>query len=359
MIAHVQLSEFFIAVERAAHPSLADRPLLIGGAAAARGTVAIASPDARARGVHTGMRMADALARVPAAACVPGSIERYLETSAQIDEQLRALRCPVEWASLDEVWIALGDAAAVRAARPPIEAVRAARPPLEDIRGALARDFGLESAIGVGATKAVAAVASRLVSPSGMLIVLPGYEARLLAPVDIARLPGLTDQSVARLRGRGVSTLGDLAALDDDARLTLMGRGGSVLARHALGIDDRMVDTGGAARGIVRSAFFGSCGPSQARGAIARLGDLTAAALRRSGHAARSVRLRVRDASGERMRTLTAHPPVASDQEIGEHVDALARRLLHPGRELHEAAVFLSSLAPVEPQLTLFATRSA
>lgn len=349
MIAHVQLSDFFIAVERAAHPGLAERPLLIGGAAAARGTVAIASPDARALGVHTGMRMADALARVPAAASVPGSIERYLEVSAQIDERLRARRCAVEWASLDEVWIDLAEA----------PGVRAARPPLEDVRDALVRDFGIHTAIGVGATKAVAAVASRLVSPSGMLIVLPGYEARLLAPVDIARLPGLTDVSATRLRARGVSTLGDLAALDDDARLTLMGRGGSVLARHALGLDDRMVDTGGAPRGIVRSAFYGSCGPSQARGAIARLSDLAAAALRRSGHAARSVRLRVRDASGERMRTLTAPAPIASDQDVAEHVDALARRLLHPGRELREAAVFLSSLSPAEPQLTLFATRSA
>lgn len=349
MIAHVQLSEFFIAVERAAHPHLAARPLLIGGAAAARGTVAIASPEARARGVHAGMRMAEALALAPSAACVPGSIERYLETSAQIDERLRGLRCAVEWASLDEVWIVLGDA----------PAVRAARPPLEHVREELARDFGIAAAIGVGATKAVAAVASRLVSPSGMLIVLPGYEARLLAPVDIARLPGLTDQSAARLRARGISTLGNLAALDDDARSTLMGRGGSVLARHALGLDDRLVDTGGAPRGIVRSAFYGACGPSQARGAIVRLADLAAAALRRAGHAARCVRLRVRDASGERMRTCTVHRPISSDQEIGEQVDALARRLLNPGRELQEAAVFLSSLAPTEPQLTLFATRSA
>lgn len=355
MIAHVQLADFFIAVERAAHPHHADRPLLIGGAASARGTVAIASPDARDAGVRTGMRMADALALVPSAACVPGSIERYLETSAQIDERLRGLRCAVEWASLDEVWISLGDAPA---ARPPIDAVRAARPPLEEVREELARDFGIAAAIGVGATKAVAAVASRLVSPSGMLIVLPGYEARLLAPLDITRLPGLTDQSAARLRARGISTLGDLAALDDDARLTLMGRGGSLLARHALGIDDRLV-AGGAARGIVRSAFYGTCGPSQARGAITRLAELAAGALRRSGHSARSVRLRVRDASGERMKTLTAPTPLAGDQEIAELADAMARRLLHPGRDLHEAAVFLSSLAPVEPQLTLFATRSA
>lgn len=349
MIAHVQLSSFFVAVERAAHPPLASRPLLIGGAAAAHGSVAMASPDARAAGVRTGMRMLDALALVPAAACLPGSIERYLEASAQVDERVRARRYAVEWTALDEAWIAV----------PGAEGVRAARPPLEDLRAELSRDLGLDAAIGVGATKAVAAVASRLVSPSGLLIVLPGYEARMLAPLDVARLPGLDAADAARLRTHGVATLGALAALDEAARLALMGRGGSVLARHALGVDDRLVDTGNAPRGIVRSAFYSACSATQARGVLVRLADQAAAAVRRSGHAARAVRLRVRDASGERMRTIAATPPVSSDQEVGEHVDALARRLLHPGRDLHEAAVFLSSLVAVEPQLTLFAARTA
>ena len=349
MIAHVQLSDFFIAVERAARPELDSRPLLIGAPAAARGSVALASPDARAAGVRTGMPMADALSLAPDAACLPGSIERYLEVSAQIDERIRARRYEIEWTSLDEAWLELGR----------VRTGTTARPSLEDVREEIARDFGMASAIGVGATKAVAAVASRLVFPSGLLIVLPGYEARLLAPLDIARLPGLSDENLTQLRARGVDTLGALASLDAAAVAALIGRGGSVLARHALGIDDRAVASSGAPRGIVRSAAFGACGSSQARGAIQRLADQAAFALRRSGYAARNVRVRVRDRGGERVRGEALHSPVSTDAEIGECADALARRLLHPGRELHEAAVCLTALVPIEPQLTLFSTRTA
>lgn len=342
MIAHLQLADFFMTVERSAHPELSNRPLLVGGPAAARGSVALASPDARARGVRTGMPMREALALVPEAACLPGSIERYLEVSAQIDERLRARRCAIEWTALDEAWLDLG------------AAVPSARPRLEDAREELARDFGIDAAIGVGSTKAVAAVASRLVSPSGMLIVLPGYEARLLAPLAVERLPGLSDDDLARLRAEGVETIGDLAALDASAVVGLIGRGGSVVARHALGLDDRAVDAAGAPRGIVRSAVFGCCGSTQARAAVARLAEDAASALRRSGHATRQVRLRVRDRAGERMRAEPLAAPSSASADITDAVDALARRLLHPGRDLHEAAVCLTSLVPIEPQLTLF-----
>lgn len=344
MIAHLQLADFFMTVERSAHPELSNRPLLVGGPAAARGLVALASPDARARGVRTGMAMREALALAPDAACLPGSIERYLEVSAQVDERLRARQCAIEWTALDEAWLDLGAAAAVRAARPR----------LEDAREELARDFGLDAAIGIGSTKAAAAVASRLVSPSGMLIVLPGYEARLLAPLAIERLPGLSDGDLARLRAEGIETLGDLAALDAPSVVALIGRGGSVLARHALGLDDRVVDAAGGPRGIVRSAVFGCCGSTQARAAVAHLAEDAASALRRSGHAARQVRLRVRDRGGERMRAEPLAGPTSAAADIADAVDALARRLLHPGRELQEAAICLTSLVPIEPQLTLF-----
>ena len=345
MIAHLQLADFFLTVERSAHPELSNRPLLVGGPAAARGSVALASPDARLRGVRIGMPMREALALVPDAACLPGSIERYLEVSAQVDERLRARRCAIEWTALDEAWLDLG------AAGP------SARSRLEDAREELARDFGLDAAIGVGSTKAVAAVASRLVSPSGMLIVLPGYEARLLAPLSVERLPGLTDDDLARLRAEGIATIGDLAALEAPAVVALIGRGGSVLARHALGLDDRAVDAAGAPRGIVRSAVYGCCGSTQARAAVAHLAEEAASALRRSGHAARQVRLRVRDRAGERMRAAPLAGPATAAADIAEAVDALARRLLHPGRELVEAAVCLTSLVPIEPQLTLFGER--
>ncbi|HEX6323680.1 MAG TPA: hypothetical protein VFZ36_08140 [Vicinamibacterales bacterium] len=341
MIAHVQLHDFFIAVERAARPDLAGRPILVGGLHAARGLVAAASREARDRGVATGMRVADAIAAVPDAVCLPGGIERYLEVSAQVDERLRACASGIEWAAIDEAWLRLDPARA------------AGGPSLDDVRRELARDFGLTAAAGVGATRAVAAVASRLMQPAGMLIVLPGYEARLLAPVDIRRLPGLSEEQQARLRAAGVNSLGELAALDETLLHQLIGRGGSVLARHALGLDDRPIAPAEVPKGIARAAIFGSCGGSQARGAVARLAEQAGAALRRSGHGARQIRLRVRDAAGERMRAQLVDPPAATAREIESLADTLALRLLHPGRDLFEAAVFLTALTPLDSQLEL------
>ncbi|HUF24055.1 MAG TPA: hypothetical protein VMN81_08015 [Vicinamibacterales bacterium] len=341
MIAHVQLHDFFIAVERAARPDLAARPILIGGLNTARGLVAAASFEAREHGVATGMRVADALAAVPDAVRLPGSIERYLEVSAQIDERLRACTRAIEWTAIDEAWLRIDATGASRA------------PSLDDVRRELAREFGLATAAGVGSTRAVAAVASRLMHPAGMLIVLPGYEARLLAPVDIRRLPGLSDEQQARLRAGGVNSLGELAALDEALLHQLIGRGGSVLARHALGLDDRPLAPADVPKGVARAALFGSCGGSQARGAVARLAEQAGAALRRSGHGARQIRLRVRDAAGERMRAQPVDPPAATEREVVALADALALRLLHPGRELFEAAVFLTALTRVDPQLEL------
>ena len=354
MIAHVQLSDFFMAVERAARPDLDGRPLVVG-ALAPTGSVAVASSEARSRGVHAGMRMADARALAPDAVCLSGSIERYLEVSAQIDERFRTLTNTVEWMAVDEAWLHLESRVPVRV---PGSRSASSLASLDDVRALILRDFGIAMAIGAGTTKAVAQVASRLVSPAGTLIVLRGYEARLLAPVDIARMPGLPDETVASLRTRGVNTLGHLAALDEPLLFELLGRSGSVVARHALGRDDRPVVSGAAPKGIVRSAFFGSCGPTQARGAIAKLSDAAARALRHSGHAARQVRLRVRDLAGERIRALASDPLTDAD-DIRERVDHLARRLLHPGRELIEAAVSLTALSPVAPQLELFAGAGA
>ena len=252
MIAQVQLFDFFIAVERSARPDLDGRPLIVGGLQAGRGLVALASQEARDLGVCTGMRMADALAAAPGAVCLPGSIERYLEVSAQIDERLRKYTARIEWSAVDEAWMQLET-----------------RSRLDELRAELQRDFGIGAAVGVGSTKAVAAVAARLVAPAGMLLVLPGYEARLLAPLDISRLPGLTGSQLTRLRGAGVQSLGALASLDEAVLHDLIGRGGSVLARHALGLDDRALTPADVPKGIARAAFFGSCGGSQARGAIA------------------------------------------------------------------------------------------
>ena len=54
-ILHVDLDPFLVSVERSLNPDLRGRPVVVGGLADGSGTVAAASPEARAAGVRPGL----------------------------------------------------------------------------------------------------------------------------------------------------------------------------------------------------------------------------------------------------------------------------------------------------------------
>ena len=82
--------------------------------------------------------------------------------------------------------------------------------------------------------------ASRAGSPSCP----PGRRRRSSRPFDVRLLPGVGPRAEERLRAAGIATIGDLAALDDDAlRRLLPGKVGTLLRDRARGIDERGLET--------------------------------------------------------------------------------------------------------------------
>jgi DNA polymerase-4 len=91
----------------------------------------------------------------------------------------------------------------------------------------------------------VAKVGSDARKPGGLVVVVPGQEARFLAPLEVRKLPGVGPKAEGRLRAAGVLTVGELAALSDgDLRRLLPGSVGVELRDRARGIDPRGLEHG-------------------------------------------------------------------------------------------------------------------
>jgi hypothetical protein len=67
--------------------------------------------------------------------------------------------------------------------------------------------------------------------------VLPGEEARFLAPLDVRKIPGVGKVTEKNLHALGIRKIGDLAALDQDFLESKFGKWGLALAGKAFGLD--------------------------------------------------------------------------------------------------------------------------
>src|SRR5260370_32967787 len=104
----------------------------------------------------------------------------------------------------------------------------------------------LDCSIGIGASRVVAKITSDQAKPNGVLWVLPGEEARFLAPLDVRKITGVGKVTEKNLHALGIRKIGDLAALDQDFLESKLGSWGLALAGKAFGLE---------AGGCVDSAF--------------------------------------------------------------------------------------------------------
>jgi DNA polymerase-4 len=370
-IIHVDLDGFFVAVERQLDPRLASRPIVIGGQPSVHGVVVAACPEAARRGVRPGLSLAVAATRCPDAVFLDGAVERYLEASAAVDEILRdpltvGVGAAVEWTAIDSVFVEIGLNPGVTGAAG--DGLRVA----ERVRERLQRELGFEVSCGIALTRAAAQIASRLSRPRGVLYALPGYEARLLAPLDVGLLPDLPAGARQRLVQDSIMTLGDLGGVSPERARALLGTRGPSFVRWARGEDDRRVDRSQPPRSIAREVTLthpldGRDGASEAELAdvVRHLADVLAVRLRSMGWFARTVSLRLRppvDAAAEAsppaaphrlVRSLTLREATAQGDDLRAAAQSLLK-VLWRRQPIGGLGLVLSNLQATGPQMPLF-----
>jgi len=315
------MDAFYASVEVLADPSLAGRPVLVGGQGG-RGVVASASYEARAMGVGSAMPMARALRLCPDAVVVSPDFGRYQQVSAQLNEIFLSVTPLVEPLSLDEAFLDVGGS--VRLFGSPA-ALGAA------LRRRIADELGLPASVGVAPNKFLAKLCSTKAKPDGLLHLPAADVADFLRPLGVRDLWGVGEQTAASLERFGVRTVGEVADLPPATLARLVGQVSAKQLGHlARGADDRPVVPLEAAKGMSAEETFDRDvdDPAVLRRELLRLAEKVARRLRRGQVAARTITLKLRYANFvtiTRSKTLAVPTDQATElhHEVSAMLDAL------------------------------------
>jgi DNA polymerase-4 len=282
-ILHADLDAFYASVEQRDDPRLRGRPVIVGG-----GVVLAASYEAKACGVRTAMGGGQARALCPQAVVVSPRFDAYVEASKAVFDVFRDTTPLVEGLSIDEAFLDVGGLRRVSGS--PVEIATRLR---AEVRGRV----GLAISVGVARTKFLAKVASAVGKPDGLLVVPPDGELAFLHPLPVERLWGVGAVTAAKLHARGVHRVADVAALQVEALVAMLGpASGHHLHALAHNRDPRPVQVGRRRRSIGAQRALGRSPTSAADldASVVALVDRVTGRMRKAGRVGRTVVLRLR-----------------------------------------------------------------
>jgi DNA polymerase IV len=357
MIFHVDLDMFFVSVEELFDPSLRGKPVVVGGARDQRGVVAAASYEARKFGVHSAMPLRTAAKLCPQAVFMDGHPDRYREYSGKVFEVLQRFTPQVEMASIDEAYLEM--AGTERLHGPPLRAAHA-------LHSAVKRETQLNISIGIATSRLVAKICSDLAKPNGVLWAAPGHEARLLAPLDVRKIPGVGKVTEQGLHALGLKRIGDLAQLDESFLEERFGKWGLALAGKARGEDaggwfDAEIGADEQPKSISHEHTFDrdASDQQQLEATLVRLSELVGRRLREHRLHARTIQLKLRYADFSTItRAHTLPSSTQLDTEIFQQIRTLFRKNWKPGAQVRLLGVHASSFDTAEGQLPLIDSAS-
>lgn len=322
-ILHADLDSFYASVEQRDDPALRGRPVLVGG-----GVVLAASYEAKRRGVRTPMNLREARQRCPDAIIVPPRMDAYSQASKAVFEVFRDTTPLVDALSIDEAFLEVGGLHRL-VGSPELIGHR--------LRTRIREEVGLPITVGIARTKFLAKVASVSAKPDGLLLVPPEGELDFLHPLPVGRLWGVGAVTEAALNRRGLITVGDVAALDEPALTSMLGKGsGRHLHALAHNRDPRPVETGRRRKSIGAQSALGNRRrtPDEVEARLAGLVERVARRMRTANRRARTMTLRLRLADMSRL-TRSHSWSVPTDRT--DALIATARELFRRERELLDA----------------------
>jgi DNA polymerase-4 len=315
-IAHVDCDAFYATIEKRDDPTLADKPVIVGGRQ--RGVVLTACYVARTFGVKSAMPMFEARRLCPHASVVRPDMEKYARVGREVRGLMFKLTPLVEPVSVDEAFMDLSGTARLHGMSP--------AKALAGFAGEVEKALGITVSIGLASNKFLAKIASDLDKPRGFAVLGGREAAGFLAPKPVSLIFGVGKIAQQRLARDGLRTIGDLQRAGERDLARRYGAEGARLARLAHGLDDRPVKAERGAKSISAETTFdhdiADFRPLELR--LWRLCEKVSARLKANALAGSTVTLKLK----------TADFRIRTRAQSFAHPTQLAARIFAAGRDL-------------------------
>jgi len=230
-IIHIDMDQFFAAVEQRDNPELRGKAIAVGHDAE-RGVVSTASYEARRYGIHSAQSIQVAKRLCPHLIIVEPHFSAYKEVSGQIRSIFQDYTDLIEPLSLDEAFLDVttnkrGITLAVDCAK--------------EIKQRIKDETELTASAGVSYCKFLAKIASDYRKPDGLCVIHPDRALQFIDQLHVDRIWGVGQKTAEHMHRMGIFTGADLRKVSLTHLTKEFGKMGRVFYDFSRGIDERPV----------------------------------------------------------------------------------------------------------------------
>jgi DNA polymerase-4 len=324
------MNAFYASVELLSMPELTGRPVAVCGDPESRHGIILAKNErAKVFGVSTAETIWSARKKCPELVLLRAHHEKYREYCAKINDIYCRFTDMAEPFSIDESWLDVTGSTLL---------FGGGREIADRIREVVRSELGLTLSVGVSFNKIFAKMGSDYKKPDATTVIDRANYRELLWPLPAGELFFVGGATAAKLAGKGVRTIGDLASRDRSSLISWLGKQGGMLHDYANGADESPVSLASERRRI-KSVGNGITfkrdisGRDEIRVGVTALADTVAGRLRKYGLKCRSVKVDIKDPY---FKTVSRQKQLASATDATEDIIMAAMDLIDRARSINE-----------------------
>ena len=292
VILHCDCNNFYASVELLERPELRDQPVAVAGDPEGRHGIILAKNQIAKRfGVKTAETIWQAKKKCPGLILLPPHHEKYAKFSQKINRIYLDLTDQVEPFSVDESWLDVTGSQRLFGTG-------------EEMANALRRrvreTLGITISVGVSDNKTWAKMGSDYKKPDATTVITRENVADILYPLPVEDMLFVGHAAAQSLHARGIHTIGQIAAMEQEDLSRWLGKQGESLWRMARGLDDSPVRAWGegeAVKSIGNGMTFAHdlVGREACHAGMMPLCESVGARLRAQGLKCRTITLQIKD----------------------------------------------------------------